>query len=303
MTLADDQPPLLTFTHPSSSSHPHSQSQPISSSHLSLTPDRSSKFSSPDLPDPSQTGPHFNQMLAFKSHSSLGPHSSLNSSPLPHAPVASAQPDSHKKHHSALDLPFTITSLTNDFARHSLHLTEPQPDKARLLSDDPRSDSDSTTTSHQQRSSIGASSVNGCDLPAPQPDLDLPTQPASEDIFLEQEPPSPLELITDPQPVTLHYPEPTFSPPSPNNHLPTLQLQPLRTSQDPNIIPVVDDVFYQPSSEQTELIKTSFDSINVLGASARMTEVGMMIQEVALALFEVQVRALARFNRRSFMKD
>ncbi|KAH9821746.1 hypothetical protein DFH28DRAFT_882564 [Melampsora americana] len=226
-------------------------------------------------------------MLSFPTRSNLEPCPTASLASFPECDAPAASQDSGKKFRSALDLPYPIPTLIDEFAQHTITDSLPQPESNRTL-DDPRSDSDSTTTSHMQNSSNETFSINGSDNPPANKPKDLDStlenvtqsaQPVVEDIFLEQEPKS-LETVTDSSPLDAKFelssPIPLDTPKRSQHAQPSkLDTKCSSSSQSPHSSP--------------DLIQSPFDSISVLATSARMTEVGMMIQEVALALFEVQV--------------
>ncbi|EGG08188.1 uncharacterized protein MELLADRAFT_77398, partial [Melampsora larici-populina 98AG31] len=226
-------------------------------------------------------------MLSFPSRSTLEPCPTTSLASFPESETPAASQDSGKKFRAALDLPYPIPSLIDDFAQQTMNDSLPQPELNRTL-DEPRSDSDSTTTSHMQNSSNGTFSINGSDNPSANKPKDLdpttenlirPDQPVIEDIFLEQEPKSLVEAVMDSSPLDAKFelssPIPLDTPKRSQHELPSkLDTNLSSSSQSPHSSP--------------DIIQSPFDSISVLATSARMTEVGMMIQEVALALFEVQ---------------
>ncbi|KAG0140031.1 hypothetical protein CROQUDRAFT_665725 [Cronartium quercuum f. sp. fusiforme G11] len=270
--LPDDRREKFNRRH---SSQPSSQ---LSSPLLSFTPERLSEYPSQLIhttnPDPHHSpaflkpDPEFRQMLSFEPRPEL---SSFNDRP--HTPESSQE--IQRKHRSVLDMPYSIPSLVDD----TLTIPLPQPPEQAKPTppEEPRSDSDSTTTSNMQRSSVGTFSANGSDPP---PLTDPDPRPTTEDLFLEQEPLSSLEPTLDPSPTLFDQPQPS-SPKDEHAPLQIYQAEATKPEPEPNLEPAS---CLPPDPAPSSLL----DSISVLGASARLTEVGMMIQEVALALFEVQ---------------
>lgn len=293
--------------------HSSQPSSHLSSSRTSYTPEHCSDYpslpnlsTSPDLqgtPDSPKLDSDFRQMLSFPTRSSLEPCPTTSLASFPESDPPAASQDSGKKFRTALDLPYPIPSLIDDFAQHTMNDALPQPELNRTL-DEPRSDSDSTTTSHMQNSSNGTFSINGSDNhPSankpkdPNPTTECvvrPDQAVIEDIFLEQEPKSLVEAVTDSSPLDAKF---ELSSPIPLD-TPTRSQHAQPSKLDTNLSPSSQSPHSSP-----DLIQSPFDSISVLATSARMTEVGMMIQEVALALFEVQeLRHSNAFNSDSRSK-